>query len=303
MWEIITTWRRRNKLKNFHPLLLFFYFAAVLLFAMFISNPVIQLEALIGAGLFLLITETARQNFRTAVFYLIVIAAVGVSNPIFVHNGATPLFFMNGNAVTLEALAYGFCGGIMLAGVMLWCKSLTHLMTGDKVIYLFGRVIPSLSLILSMALRFVPLFKRQIKQISMTQKAMGMYSGNGITDKIAGGLSVFSAMVSRSLENAVVTGMSMKARGYGLKGRTSFSLFKARAQDIAVGAVLAALCVVVIVVAANGSLDFSFYPRIREIPTDTGAAAGYVSFGAIALLPFLIQVKENIKWRFLISKI
>ena len=269
------------------------------MFAMFTPNPVIQTEALVGAGLFLCFTSSARDNFRSALFYFLMIILVGISNPLFSHNGATPLFFMNGNAVTLEAIAYGFFGGIMLAGVMLWCKSLTHLMTSDKVIYLFGRIIPSLSLILSMTLRFVPLFKREIKQIKMAHKGLGMYSGG----KLAGAVRVFSAMVSRALENSVITAMSMKARGYGLKGRTSFSLFRAGKQDIITGLLLLILSGVIIGSAATGCLDFGFYPEITPLPLSLGAISGYVSFGIIALLPFLIEVKENVKWRFLVSKI
>ena len=286
-------------MSRLHPLTLFCYFAAVLMFAMFTPNPVIQTEALVGAGLFLCLTSSANESFRSALFYFLLIILVGISNPLFSHNGATPLFFMNGNAVTLEAIAYGFFGGIMLAGVMLWCKSLTHLMTSDKVIYLFGRIIPSLSLILSMTLRFVPLFRREIRQIKAAHKGLGMYSGS----KLTGAVRVFSAMVSRALENSVITAMSMKARGYGLKGRTSFSLFRAGKQDIITGLLLLILSGAIIGSAATGCLDFGFYPEITPLPLNFGAVSGYVSFGIMALLPFLIEVKENVKWRFLISKI
>ena len=40
-------------------------------------------------------------------FYLPLFLLVAVTNPLFSHNGVTPLFFMNGNPVTLEAVVYG----------------------------------------------------------------------------------------------------------------------------------------------------------------------------------------------------
>jgi energy-coupling factor transport system permease protein len=46
----------------------------------------------------------------------------------------------------------------MLAAVISWFSCYNAVMTSDKFVYLFGRVIPALSLILSMTLRFVPKF-------------------------------------------------------------------------------------------------------------------------------------------------
>ena len=56
-------------------------------------------------------------------------------------------------------------------------------MTSDKFIYLFGRVIPKLSLLLSMVLNFVPKFKQHFKEIDQSQKALGIYASNSYVDK------------------------------------------------------------------------------------------------------------------------
>lgn len=85
---------------------------------------------------------------------------VAVTNPLFSHNGVTPLFYLNGNPVTLEAFVYGAAIAVMVVGVMLWCRCYSAVMTSDKFLYLFGRAIPKLALVLSMALRFIPMFKR-----------------------------------------------------------------------------------------------------------------------------------------------
>lgn len=98
---------------------------------------------------------------------------VAVTNPLFSHNGVTPLFFLNGNPVTLEAFAYGAAIAVAVIGVMLWCKCMGEIMSSDKFLWLFGRPFPKISLVLSAALRFIPLFVRQSKEVSRAQKARG----------------------------------------------------------------------------------------------------------------------------------
>ena len=69
------------------------------------------------------------------------------------------LFYLkDGNPVTLESILYGVGSGIMLACVVSWFSVFHAVMTSDKFMYLFGKVIPAFSLLLSMCLRFVPRF-------------------------------------------------------------------------------------------------------------------------------------------------
>ena len=228
---------------------------------------------------------------------------VAVTNPLFSHNGVTPLFFLNGNPVTLEAFIYGAAIAVTVIGVMLWCKCYGAIMTSDKFLYLFGKAIPKLSLILSMALRFIPLFKRQMKRVSRAQKAMGLYSSKSYTDRIKSALRVFTAMISWSLENSIETADSMKARGYGIKGRSSFSLFRFHVNDGALLAVCAVLLCVTLAGAALSRLDFYYYPRISEIPLTPFAVFDYISFGILSFCPFIIEVKEALIWKYYVSKI
>ncbi|MEG1317234.1 MAG: energy-coupling factor transporter transmembrane protein EcfT, partial [Oscillospiraceae bacterium] len=80
---------------------------------------------------------------------------------------------------TLEAIVYGFASAALLASVMCWFSCYNAVMTSDKFVCLFGRIIPSLSLLLSMCLRFVPKFKAQIKEVSNAQRCVGRDASNG----------------------------------------------------------------------------------------------------------------------------
>lgn len=182
---------------NYHPTVLMTYFLSVLLVAMFVPNPVLQLSALLGACAFSAIISRRRQVLSDIGFYVPMFLMVAITNPLFSHNGVTPLFFLNGNPVTAEAFIYGAAIAVTVIGVMLWCKAFGAVMSSDKFLYLFGRAVPKLSLVLSMALRFVPRFKRQMKTVSRAQKAMGLYSSKSYTDKIKNAGRVFTAMISR----------------------------------------------------------------------------------------------------------
>lgn len=288
---------------NYHPFVLLFYFLSVLLAAAFASNPILQISAFVGGILFCAAVTKRSEAAGNIGFYIPMFFMVAITNPLFSHNGATPLFFLNGNPVTLEAFVYGAAIAVMVIGVMLWCKCYSEIMTADKFLYLFGRAVPKLSLVLSMALRFIPMYKRQAHRVSRAQKAMGLYSSKSFTDKLKSYARVFMSMVSWSLENSIETSASMKARGYGLKGRTNFALFRFRANDGALLGISVFLLSVTIFGAAAGEAEFYYYPRISELNFSPLAAAVYLSFGVLSLLPFIIEVKEALRWKYYISKI
>ena len=292
-----------NIFSSYHPAVLLLYFAAVLLVAMFTANQVLLCLALLGGVCFCTLLERSKNFWHNLAFYIPLFLMIAVTNPLFSRNGVTPLFFLNGNPVTLEAILYGLDIAVMLVAVMYWFKCYNHIMTSEKVLFLFGRVIPKLSLLLSTALRFVPLFKAQIKKIHQAQKAMGLYTGSSYVDKLRGAVRVFSAMLTWSLENAIDTGDSMKAHGYGLKGRSHFALFRFTVRDGMLLGVSILLLVFVLLGLMLKETAFSFYPRLTPIRTTPLALAAYIAFGLLAFLPFIIEVEENIRWKALLSSV
>ena len=149
------------------------------------------------------------------------------------HEGETILTYLpSGNPLTLESIVYGFAAAAMLAGVICWFSCYNAVMTSDKFVYLFGRVIPALSLVLSMTLRFVPKFKAQIRTVSGAQRCVGRdVSDGGILQRARHGMTILSILVTWSMENAIETADSMRSRGYGLPGRTAFSIYRFERRD------------------------------------------------------------------------
>ncbi len=286
-----------------HPAVLFVYFMSVLLICMFTSNPVLAGLALLGCVAFLTVSP-GRKRIRNAVWYVVLFLLISLANPLFSHNGATPLFFLNGNAVTLEALCYGLMMGVTLVAVLLWCSAYSRAMNTEGFLYLFGKAIPQIALMLSMAIAFIPRFIRQMRRVSAAQKSMGMYIDEGYFGKVKGALRVFQATVAWSVENSIETSMSMKARGYGVnKKRTSFTLFKFRQSDVRLMILICILLCATLIGLASGEMSFNFYPKVSSVNTSLWAMTTYISFGCLVFLPFVVEVKEKLKWNVLLAKI
>lgn len=86
-----------------HPAVLLFYFLSVLAVAMFSGNPVLSVTALLGGILFCAMLQKKSDVPGDLGFYIPLFLLVAITNPLFSHNGVTPLFFLNGNPVTMEA--------------------------------------------------------------------------------------------------------------------------------------------------------------------------------------------------------
>ena len=289
--------------ERYHPAALLAYFAAVLLIAMFAGSPLTAALALAGGLCFAATMTTAKEKLADLTFYLPLVLLVTVTNPLFSHNGVTPLFFLNGRAVTLEAILYGAGLGVTLWAVLLWCRCWSRIMTSEKLLYLFGRVIPKLSLVLSMALRYVPLLRRQAKKLERAQQVLGLYASESYFARLRSKLAVYSGLVGWSLENAVEVSRSMKARGYGLKGRTAYANYHFTRRDAALLAF--SLCAAGLYLTAGvlGYGSFTYYPALSGIDTRPLALAGEAAFAALAFAPFLIEGRQTLQWNFCKSKI
>ena len=223
----------RDTFSGYHPIINFLYFALVLLFSMFFIHPVSLFISLCTALIYAVTLNGRKAVHMSLRMLLPMMVIAAVVNPIFNHAGVTILTYLpSGNPLTLESILYGLAAALMLGAVILWFSCYNAVMTSDKFVYLFGRIIPALSLILSMTLRFVPKFKAQLQVVARAQTCIGRDASNGtLLQRTRKGLTILSIMVTWSLENAIETADSMKSRGYGLPGRTAFSIYRFDDRD------------------------------------------------------------------------
>ena len=287
---------------EYNPIVVTVWFFSVTGIAMFSSYPLLMLISLLGGVLFFTVRNGISHG-KEHIFFWVLFLILTLANPLVSHNGKTVLFVMNHNPVTLEATLYGLNSATMIVGVLYWFRSFTQIMTSEKLLYVTGALSPKLSLILSMALRFVPLFSRQSVKINNAQKAMGLYKDDNIIDDMKGKSRVFSILVTWALENGIITADSMEARGFGTHRRTHFCRFRFRGSDIALIVVSIALLVVTAFSVGIGSLDFSFYPSISVKTPGKLGIAGIISYIALIMIPIIIETEVSLRWKYLRSGI
>lgn len=293
-----------NEFKNYHPAVNFLYFAAVILFSMLLINPVMLAVSLVCAVTYSIMLSGRRAVRFNLVCLMPMLLAAVIINAAFNHRGVTILAYLpSGNPLTLEAIAYGTAAAVMIVTVICYFSCFNKIITSDKFIYLFGKAAPSLSLILSMSLRFVPRFKERLVKTAAAQKSMGYGNDGGIVKRAKSGMSVLSAALTHMLEDSIETANSMKNRGYGLKGRSVFSVYTLSVRDRVMLIYTGALMIYVIIGIIIGEPEFMYFPKITEIRFNAYSISIFAAYLLLCAEPILIEIAEGIRWKHLKSKI
>ena len=282
--------------ENLHPICILIYFVAVIGLTLVCFHPVMLVVSLVGAFSFLLRLKGGKgagQQFR---FVIPMFLLVAVANPLINHRGVTMLGMFLNQWITLEAIAYGITAGLSLAALILWFGCYSEVMTSEKFLYLFGKIAPSSALLISMALQLVPKLNRQLTEIKESQEMLRPAKKN-FAGKLGTAIRHTSTLVGWSLEGAVEQTDSMKARGYGLKRRTTFHLFHFDSRDFRFLCGVLMLSGVCVIARAFGHGHMEFYPRMDAVITGESGIVLYFLFGVLAFLPAILEGKEALVWR------
>lgn len=288
---------------SLHPAVLFLFFIFAAGFSMFLMHPVFLVISFVCAFSYCVYLK-GKKGIKSLGLCLPVVIFAAIINAAFNHEGVTILVYVNDNPITLESLIYSLAAALMLLGVLLWFSCLNEVMTSDKLMCVFGKISPSIAILFSMTLRFVPRFSAQLKKITYAQKCIGRsYDNGGFFTKIGNGVKILSILITWALENAVETADSMKSRGWGLKGRTSFSGFRFDKRD---GLSLSAILILVSVIFAGllrGEGSVNYYPAIVLSDFSVFGLIVYIAYFLLMAFPFIFSLTEDFKWYRLKSKI
>jgi len=151
----------------------------------------------------------------------------------YTHFGVTILAInFAGNFITLESFVYGGVIGIMTASVLMWFSCIHTIISTDKVAYLFGKISPKFSLYFSILLRMIPKTKQYARKVSQAQHGIGrgIRQGNPLR-RLSNCFRIFSVMITWLIESLAASSESMRSRGYTLKGRTAYSIYRFDNRD------------------------------------------------------------------------
>lgn len=299
---------QRNALSGFsgyHPAVNFLFFGTVFGFSMFSMHPVCLLFSfLAAAGYYISLRGAKALRFLLRGVLPLWLFTI-IINPVFSHEGQTVLCYLpTGNPLTLESILYGIAAGFLLASFLLWFACFSEVVTSDKLIYLFGRIIPSLSLLLSMTLRFVPRFSTQLEHVREVQSMLGRdTSQGGLLKRIRNAVACFSIVVTWSLESAIETADSMKSRGYGTGRRTAYAVYRWTDRDTAATVFLLLCALFLLAGSLSGNLSWRYFPSVRGALTDPPTLALQAVWLLLCLMPIIIDRKEERAWKRLSSGI
>ena len=281
-----------------HPWVNFLYFALVLLFSVFLMHPGCLMVSLVTALLYSAMLrgwDALRQSLRWLLPAALLAALI---NPAFTHKGITVLTYLpSGNPLTLESIVYGLAAAAMLAAVLVWFTCWNRVLTTDKLVCLFGSIAPALSLLLSMTLRFVPRFRDQMRAVLAAQQDLnGHPTREPVLHRIKRGSRALSILVTWSLEHAIETADSMKGRGYGLPGRTAFTIYRLDRRDRILLVWLSVLGGCVALGWITGALSYVYYPALTG-SWSLGTAGALLAYLALCLTPCILERRERKLWQ------
>lgn len=287
-----------NFFADFHPLVNFLFYVSVITFSFLTNNYILQTILFLSSSLYLILLNP-KDGLKKLLAYLLFAMVIIIINPLVNHQGQTILTYLwDGNPLTLESIIYGISQGLMLIILLLWFSTYNYVMTSDKFIYIFGKIIPKSSLIFSMVLRFVPLYKKQIVSIEKAQRGIGNGIKNkNIFQKLKNGLKIFSIFVTWALENSIETADSMKSRGYGLKNRTAYSIYIFSTRDKVLLIIMFLCSFIFGIFMFKGMYRIVYYPTIKISVFNIYSVVGVLLFTLLCNIPVLINIFEDLNWR------
>ena len=283
-----------------HPAVNFLFFAGAIGTSVLIQHPMYLLVGILtGATYYLLLN--GRKGWKMLLGMAMLFLFLMAINPLFNTFGETPLCYLFGRPYTLEALRYGAVLGGVFVTMLLWFGCYNKVLTSDKFTSLFGNLIPAISLLLVMVFRMVPNLMRKAAQFAGARKSIGKGAGENATtkEKLSDGMTVLGALTSWALEGSVVTGDSMRSRGYGTAKRSSFMIYRMSITDWTLLIVIPSLLALVIAAACLGQMAATYMPEFYISPPSWGI----VPYGIYLLIPIALHTKEAIQWHISRSKI
>lgn len=281
---------------------------------MTIQHPVGRLISLVGGILTLFLIEDKRRGLKNIYLALFIIIFSGLFNFVFVKSGMTVLLEYHLNLLgkvlrfkfTLEALLFGLSYGTMMSAMLIWFQICSYVLTPEKIRYLLGNRFPTISLLISMILKTIPLIKTQMIQTEVSALGIGQHGlkkNSPVKERLTVLSDYFFNMFTLMLEEGLNVSDSMNSRAYGYGKRTNYSLYYVRWQDLVAMLWLMVLFVGYCWLNAREAFSYYFYVRLEPLFNQSDKIISNLFVLSIVLVPLLMNGKEWVKWKYLDLKI
>lgn len=281
-----------------HPAVNFIYFTTVIAGMIVFQHPIFLLISFVCAFIY----SIKRNGWKALIFNAVLlpcVAAFALYYSSYTHFGVTVLQQnVIGNNMTLESLVYGFVLGIVVAGVLIWFSCVHSVFTTDKVVYLFGKVSPRLSLFLAIILRMVPRIKKEAKRINTAQQGIGRGANQGnLWQRIRNCIRIFSMLITWTIDSLTTASESMRSRGSTLRGRKAFSIYRFDNRDRTYVVGNFACLTVIFMAVMLKQTDIIYDPRIIMTPVTTMSYVFYTGYAIFCLMPLGLELWTEYRFK------
>lgn len=280
-----------------HPAVNLIYFAAVLTGMIGFKHPIY-----LGISFLCAFAYSVKRNRWRAVIFNLILIPLAVLFAFYYssyhHFGMTELGVnFVGNRLTLESMVYGLVVGFVIIGVMVWFSCVYSVFTTDKVVYLFGKVSPRLSLVLAVLLRMVPRLKQEARRINTARQGIGRGAKQGnFFRRVVNCVCIFSMLISWTIGALATASDSMRSRGSVLRGRTAFSIYRFDNRDRAYVIGMFACLTVTLMGYMLRQTRMIYDPRLMWTPITALSYGFYTLYAVFCLMPMGLELWTE--WRF-----
>ena len=104
-------------------------------------------------------------------------------------------------------------------------------------------------------------------------------------------------MITWMLDNALDTGDSMRSRGYGLEGRTAFSIYTFEDRDKKALFFLLIMALFISVAHKKKILYFRFFPTMKGEFSSWYSFSVFIAYFLLCTLPLYLNRKDRKQWK------
>jgi energy-coupling factor transport system permease protein len=288
------------KLTVIHPAIYITYYMILVLFAFVYNNPYYLITFLICIVALIILQGISNELKTTLKFFVPMSVIIILLNPLVSHVGTTKIYLIGNYYITLEALTYGFIMSLSLLIILLTFTSYNKTVSYQEMLYIFSKRFPNISMVIIMALRFIPLFNYRLSEVNKISKFdEEQYSNtdkNSMVKKISKTANLLVVVVSWSLEESMITAKSMKARGYGIKERTSYLSYKFHKIDYMLIVFISFSLLICIIGLTQGFGRIEIYPTLMLSDSESTANIYYLSLLFLLLPLIYLEIREKLIW-------
>lgn len=153
------------ELTAIHPGVYLVYYFIMVLFAFILSDPYFVISFLILILVLISLQGVSSELKNIMKFFLPLSLLIIILNPLLNRTGAHKIYLMQNFFVTYEAIAYGVLMSLALLIVILVFSSYNRSVSYQEMLYIFSKKLPIISMIIVMALRFIPLINSRAIEV------------------------------------------------------------------------------------------------------------------------------------------